>query len=98
MELLTMRDAAVADGGTKTFEEYYRTIIGRLGTEAQRMNNSVAVRNDLVMRLEHQRESVSGVSLDEEMTKMIEFQRAYQAAARLISVSDAMLETLINRT
>jgi flagellar hook-associated protein 1 len=97
LEMISLRDADSADGSTKTFEEFYRTIIGRMGTEGRRANDSMLVRNDLVMRLEHQREAISGVSLDEEMTKMIQFQRAYQAAARLISISDTMLDTLINR-
>ena len=43
------------------------------------------------------RESVSGVSLDEEMTNIIRFQRAYQASARAMSTIDEMLDTLINR-
>jgi len=98
LELLALRDREVADGGTKTFEDSYRAIVGRLGTEGLRTNDRLAVRNDIVMRLENQRQAISGVSLDEEMTKMIQFQRAYQAAARVISVSDIMLDTLINRT
>jgi flagellar hook-associated protein 1 len=41
---------------------------------------------------------VSGVSLDEEMTNLIRFQRAYQASARAMSTTDEMLDILINRT
>ena len=98
LDLIALRDAKVASGGSKTFEENYRSIIGRMAVESNRTSSRLAVRSDLVMRLENERESVSGVSLDEEMTKMIQFQRAYQAAARVISVSDIMLDTLINRT
>ncbi len=98
LDMLAMRDQDVADGDTKTIEEFYRSIIGRLGTEALRTNSRLAVRSDMVLRLENERQSVSGVSLDEEMTKMIQFQRAYQAAARVIVVADSMIETLINRT
>jgi flagellar hook-associated protein 1 FlgK len=96
LELIALREAAVADGGTKTFDEFYRSVVGRLGTEAQRVNDRQALHNDLSLRLENERQAVSGVSLDEEMTRMIQFQRAYQAAARVITVSDAMLDTLIN--
>ena len=49
-------------------------------------------------QLENLRESVSGVSTDEELLKMLQYQRAYEAAARLISTADSMLDTLINRT
>ena len=48
--------------------------------------------------LEQLRQSASGVSLDEEMVNLIQFQRAYEAAARLISVINEMLDALINRT
>ena len=44
------------------------------------------------------RQSVAGVSMDEEMSKMVMFQRGYQASARIMSAMDQMLDTLINRT
>ena len=49
-------------------------------------------------QLDRQRQDTSGVSLDEEATHLIQYQRAYEAAARVISVSDSMLDTLINHT
>jgi flagellar hook-associated protein 1 FlgK len=96
LEMIALREQSVAASGTKTFDEFYRSVVGRLGTEAQRVNDRQALHSDLAMRLENERQAVSGVSLDEEMTRMIQFQRAYQAAARVITVSDAMLDTLIN--
>jgi flagellar hook-associated protein 1 FlgK len=96
LDLIALRDLQVADGGTKTFEDHYQTIIGRLGSESRRVSDRMLVRNDLVAQLENERQQISGVSLDEEMTRMIQFQRAYQASARVITVSNDMLETLIN--
>ncbi len=46
----------------------------------------------------NQRQSVSGVSLDEEMTNLISFQRGYQASARTLTAMDEMLEQLIEHT
>ena len=43
-------------------------------------------------------QSDSGVNIDEEMTNLLQFQRAYQASARLITTVDEMLDTLVNRT
>jgi flagellar hook-associated protein 1 FlgK len=43
-----------------------------------------------------QRESMSGVSLDEEAAELMKFQRAYQASARVISIIDSMLDTVVN--
>jgi flagellar hook-associated protein 1 FlgK len=52
----------------------------------------------LVTHLQTSQAAVSSVSLDEETTHLIQYQRAYQAAARVVSVVDSMLDTLINNT
>jgi flagellar hook-associated protein 1 FlgK len=49
----------------------------------------------MMAQLENQRESVSGVSLDEEMINLIKFQNAYTAAARLITTADEMMQTIM---
>ena len=48
--------------------------------------------------VDDRRQSVSGVSLDEEMSNLVRFQRAYQASSRAMSTMDEMLDVLINRT
>jgi len=50
----------------------------------------------LLNQLETRKDSVSGVSIDEEMTNMIQFQRAYEANAKMISVIDDLLDTVVN--
>lgn len=52
----------------------------------------------LTNAVENRRQSVSGVALDEEMTNLVRFQRAYQASSRAMSTLDEMLDVLINRT
>ncbi len=52
----------------------------------------------VVSAIGNQRQSVSGVSLDEEMTNLISFQRGYEASARTLTAMDQMLETLIDHT
>lgn len=61
--------------------------------EANRMSKNSAVLRDSV---ENRRQSVSAVSLDEEMTNMIKFQHAYNGSARMITVLDEMLDKIIN--
>jgi flagellar hook-associated protein 1 FlgK len=51
-----------------------------------------------VSNVDAQRESNSGVNLDEEMTNLLSYQRAYEAAGRMMSAVDSALDTLINRT
>jgi flagellar hook-associated protein 1 len=76
----------------------YTQDISALGVAASTAQSQAANQQVLVGQLTRQREQVSSVSLDEETTNMIKYQHAYQAAARMISVFDSMLDTLINHT
>jgi len=78
-----------------TIMEYYTTLINELGNDGL-LNKNLAEANQLVIeQLEQQREMVSGVSLDEEMTNVLQFQRSYEASAKLIKVSDELLRTIL---
>ncbi|MGH2356136.1 MAG: flagellar basal body rod C-terminal domain-containing protein, partial [Chloroflexota bacterium] len=83
--------------GDATFADYYAASVGALGVEARQAEEIGANQRLLTEHLEKRREAVSGVSLDEEATRLIQYQRAYQAAARGISALDEMLETVITR-
>jgi len=76
--------------------ERYRELIVNLGVAAQTVNRRVEIQAGVVTQSDAEREGDAGVSLDEEMTNMIQYERAYQAAARVISTVDTMLDTLIN--
>ncbi len=82
--------------GQATFDDYYNTSVGQIGTVVQRAVKNHESQKNIVDQLGNIRESVSGVSLDEEATKMIEFQKAYDASARLIRVADEMYDTVLN--
>lgn len=79
-----------------TFDFYYAAMIGDLGVAAQSANTNKENVQVLVDSVEYNRKSVSGVSLDEELTNMITFQHAYNASARMITVIDEMLDKIIN--
>ena len=78
-------------------DQRYAQLVTRMGNEVAQAQRSQATAQVLTDNLNDRRESVSGVSLDEEMTNIIRFQRAYQASARAMSTTDEMLDTLINR-
>jgi flagellar hook-associated protein 1 FlgK len=84
--------------GSATIDEAYNQLVTQIGSDVQQANDAVTNSTALVDALENQRESVSGVSLDEEMTNLVGFQRGYQASARALSAMDDMLDQLINRT
>jgi flagellar hook-associated protein 1 FlgK len=79
-----------------SLDSYYSGIIGRLGVDSQSAKKDL--KNSLILAdsVEQNRQSVSAVSLDEEMTNMIKFQHAYNASARNITVVDEMLDKIIN--
>ncbi|MGE5670160.1 MAG: flagellar hook-associated protein FlgK [Fibrobacterota bacterium] len=92
---LTMSPDVVGNN-TATYTEYYSSVIGFLGLSKNEANSSLETRTFLVDQYESQQDSIAGVSLDEEMADLIKYQHTYQAAARLISLANDMLDTLIN--
>ncbi|SFD41883.1 flagellar hook-associated protein 1 FlgK [Bacillus sp. OV194] len=74
----------------------YEAAIGKMAVDAQQANLMSANSETLASSVDQRRQSVSGVSLDEEMTNMIQFQHAYNASARMITLVDQMLDKIIN--
>ena len=81
---------------TATIENCYHSMVGSVGITASSIARGRVLNEDMVKRMTDIRDSISAVSLDEEMTNMIKFQQAYTAASRLISVADEMLDTLLS--
>jgi flagellar hook-associated protein 1 len=79
-------------------EESYAALVEKVGASVQTARDEQANAQTTLTTINNQRQSVSGVSLDEEMTNLISFQRGYQASARTLTAMDAMLETLIEHT
>ncbi len=94
LALVQLQDALTIDG-TSSFGSYYRSVVGRIGNNAQYVNNQYAAQEFSTEQLRNMRESVSGVSVDEEMANLMKFQHAYEASARLITIGDELLETLL---
>jgi flagellar hook-associated protein 1 FlgK len=86
------------DGAADGPDSAYRKLVVQLGVEAQSANRRVDIQANILGQIDAAREADSGVNLDEEMTNMLAFQRAYEGSARFLSAVDQMLETLINRT
>jgi flagellar hook-associated protein 1 FlgK len=84
------------NGNSATFGDFYQSLMGNLGILSQEASQNYTNNNLLLSQLENHRQSVSGVSLDEEMTNMINYQHSFEAAARIISTVDEMMNTIIN--
>jgi flagellar hook-associated protein FlgK len=87
---------AVSSTTTASLDDYYNTIISSLGIDSQSIKNSKSFSDTMVNSIKEQRDSVSAVSLDEEMIRLIKYQHAFSAASKLLTVSDEMLNTLIS--
>lgn len=79
-----------------SFNDHYAEIVTTVGSLAQSANDSLMFEENLLFELKERRDSVSGVSLDEEAANLIRYQRAYQASARIISLTDELLELVVN--
>lgn len=97
LKLANVKDAMLDYGVTKTnVSTFYQGMIGKLGDSASEANRMTYTSEVLKSSVEERRMSMSSVSLDEEMTNMIKFQHAYNAAARNITLVDEMLDKIIN--
>lgn len=92
-ELMTLSPTT---SGT-TFDGYYKDIVAKVGIDAQTTERGIENQGNLLLQLNQRRESISGVSIDEEVANLVQLQTAYQANAKVMSTITIMLDTLINR-
>ena len=91
-----IQQSRTMSGGTATFDDYYNSLVSSVGIDTSSAAQTAQYEESLVTQLENYRESVAGVSLDEEMINLVKFQTAYDAAAKLISTADEMMSTVLN--
>jgi flagellar hook-associated protein 1 FlgK len=97
LAIAALKDTRLMQNATLTFDSFYQTgIIGNLGvaiTEAEQMKDNQEL---IVEQLQDSISRVSGVSLDEEMTVMMQYQHAYEASAKYLTMINEMLDNLMN--
>ena len=76
--------------------DYYAANVAQLGVDVQQATRMKAGEDVLVTNVTNQRSSLSGVSLDEEMTNLVKFQKSYSAAARLVTMMDSMFDSILS--
>ncbi|MBI2601600.1 MAG: flagellar hook-associated protein FlgK [Deltaproteobacteria bacterium] len=95
-KLLDLRNHRFLANGTATFHEYFANNVGDLGTEAKRAMHSMEADRILFDDVTGRRESVAGVSMDEEASNMIRWQAAFTASSKLITTIDEMFQTVLS--
>lgn len=94
----TRGSSATADTSSVSFADYWNSLIGTLGSDSAGASASLESDQALLDSLTVMQEEVSGVSLDEEMTNMIKYQQAYEAAAKLLETAQVLIDTLLEIT
>ncbi len=95
-EIANLKNKKVLNNNTESISDKYSNLIGAIGLNKNDVQNKLEaakINNEGLMK---QRDSISGVSIDEEMTKLIQTQNAYIASAKLITVVDRLTQTLLN--
>lgn len=84
------------NGENVTLSGFYNNIVQEIGYASQEVSREEANRSSLLLNIENSKASISGVSLDEEMINLMQFQHAYNATAKVASTVDSLLDVVIN--
>ncbi len=96
-DIANLRGVDIDSDKPYTLEEYYSLLLTEVGGSAKSTDDMAANQSAIAKQITALRESVSGVSVDEELTRMLQFQYGFQASARMINTLDDMLDVIINR-
>ncbi|MEE2657234.1 MAG: flagellar hook-associated protein FlgK [Candidatus Latescibacterota bacterium] len=97
LEIAALRNNdSVANLGGDTIEGFYFTLLGEVGARSKEAQTMAENHRLFASQIENRRQSVQGVSLNDEAAQLVLFQRAYQAAARTVSIIDDLMEVTIN--
>lgn len=93
---ITTNHTSTEDRGTTTLQGAYSAMVALIGTRAQQMNISAETQATVLQNAQDNKQSLVGVNLDEEYVNMIEYQEAYQAAAKCIETAQIMFDSIIS--
>jgi flagellar hook-associated protein 1 FlgK len=93
--MAALKDAKVV-GGVHSFGTYYASIASDVGLESAQNQLSVSGLEDTMLQMENLRDGKTGVSLEEEMINLIQYQRGFEASAKLLTTVDEMMDTVLS--
>ncbi len=95
-QIVALRDALTMDGATTTFGDFYGAVVADVGQQASNASNSFKQTSMVQEQNKNLRDGETGVSIEEEMAKLIVYQQAYQAAARVMTSASQLIDILNN--
>ncbi|MCP4716016.1 MAG: flagellar hook-associated protein FlgK [Deltaproteobacteria bacterium] len=96
LEIASLRSMRIMNNDTLSLDSFYQILVGDVGSDVSTTNRSIIQQEFTLEQLELRRQSISGVSIDEEMVELIKYQQAYAANAKMITTLDQMLNDLLN--
>jgi flagellar hook-associated protein 1 len=97
LELASMRNTKLFQNSTSTFTDYYSVLVSTAGSDSSVAKTGLKASESSLEVARNMRDSVSGVSTDEELSNLLMYQRSYDASAKFISVINEMIDVLINQ-
>ena len=96
IKIAQLKSARLFDDGKTTFDGFYNQLVTKVATDTRSFTNEADYSNDMLNQLEVVRSQTAGVSLDEELAKLIQYQHAYNACARVMTTIDQMIDKVVN--
>jgi flagellar hook-associated protein 1 len=95
LQIANLQNTLTMSGNTTTFNSYYDSLVSTVGLDVQSSKNTVTQDAAFTQQITNLQQSNSGVSLDEELTNLMKYQRSYQASAKLITTATEMMDTVM---
>ena len=96
LSLIALQSTGILDGNNTTFQRDYSALTTAVGSTTQQVKINLQVEQSLLTSTQAERESISGVNLDEEAADLIRFQQAYQAMSRVVQTAQTLFQTLLD--
>lgn len=91
-----LQSANVLDGGTTTYNGAYSQMISSIGNQTSQLNATSTAAGNVLSQAQQSQQSVSGVNLDQEASNLLQYQQAYQAAAKMMTIASQLFSTLLS--
>jgi flagellar hook-associated protein 1 FlgK len=96
LKIVALKDTKVMANGSFTINEYTAQMVSQIGIEVKDAKDTKSIKNSILSSLKEKRSSVSEVNKDEELAKIMLLEKQFQAASKVITVADTLLQTVIN--
>ena len=95
LAIANLQNNHLMNGGNTTIDDFYNSIVADVGVTSGRNKEALGQQQSILTQLNKMRDQVSGVSIDEETTNLMQYQHAFDASARVIKAADEMLDTVL---